>query len=696
MRRLLTLVLLLAAPVAAHAAPNVVKSARSGSWSESTTWVDGKVPAAGDKVLVRVGHTVTYDVKSVAVIRSLFIVGTLTFTPDKDTELNVGLIKIQHGEELDENGFDCSTHPKDEKPLPKFDTARPGFTTACLCCDGKPTLLVGTPETPIAAGRSAKIRLHYIDGMDKESCPAIVCCGGRMDFHGQPMSRTWVKLGKDATGTELTLSEAVRGWRVGDRVIVTTSAGSHNTKGTEVRTIRAIADATVSLDRALESHHAGEGEFRTEVANLTRNVVIESASPEGVRGHTMYHKGSAGSINFAEFRHLGKKGLLGRYPIHFHLCRDTMRGSSVVGASVWDSHNRWVTIHGTEYLVVRDCVGYQSTGHGYFLEDGTEVYNVLDRNLAVQALEGVAPPKQPLPFDKNEGAGFWWANSHNTFTRNVAAECDGYGFRFEATPQAGPFVKPKKGEPRPEPFDLRLSVRQPNGQREAMDIRTMPFVRFDGNEAHHIGTYGLNLGQDSGGVGPERDRPFVVRDMKIWFCGRGYTVDVPHVRIDGLRIHRCGYEVYRSRFVGQDYRDVRFTGISGKYTMASLEDYRAIGQLNRSRLPGFPQGTGAGGTAFAGAEIEVAKLEPIDKLTPITVITHVRKDGDNLVVRGTTSDNGVLKRVTVNGLTAKVAANGEWEVTLATKAGAVKLTAQAEDAVGNAEKTPHELTVVVR
>ena len=42
------------------------------------------------------------------------------------------------------------------------------------------------------------IRLAYVDGMDRETCPAIVCCGGRMDFHGAPMSRTWVKLGATA------------------------------------------------------------------------------------------------------------------------------------------------------------------------------------------------------------------------------------------------------------------------------------------------------------------------------------------------------------------------------------------------------------------------------------------------------------------------------------------------------------------
>ena len=59
--------------------------------------------------------------------------------------------------------------------------------------------------------------------------------------------------------------------------------------------------------------------------------------------------------------------------------------------------------------------GYKSLGHGFFLEDGTEVYNLIDRNLAVQALEAKPLPKQVLPFDKNDGSGFWWANSLNSF-----------------------------------------------------------------------------------------------------------------------------------------------------------------------------------------------------------------------------------------------------------------------------------------
>src|SRR5262249_53795317 len=46
-------------------------------------------------------------------------------------------------------------------------------------------------------------------------------------------------------------------------------------------------------------------------------------------------------------------------------------------------------------------------------------------------------------------------------------------------------------------------------------------------------------------------------------------------------------------------------------------------------------------------------LDPIDDLAPTTVVTHVRREGTRCVVRGTTADNGVVKRVVVNGKEAK-------------------------------------------
>src|SRR5262249_34103683 len=134
----------------------VIRSANSGLWSSSDTWAGGKVPGPGSRVLVRTGHTIIYDVKMTDPVRAVFVSGALRFDPDGETLLAVGLLKVQPGESTAEEGFDCDAHvemPKDGAP--------------------RPALEVGTPDKPV--GKSATIRLVYLDGMDKESCPAIVC-----------------------------------------------------------------------------------------------------------------------------------------------------------------------------------------------------------------------------------------------------------------------------------------------------------------------------------------------------------------------------------------------------------------------------------------------------------------------------------------------------------------------------------------
>jgi hypothetical protein len=525
--------------------PPIVRTANSGAWSAPATWEGGKLPGENARVLIRAGHRVTYDVQATRPIRSLTVSGTLSFARDRDTQLDVGLIKVQAGEDCTEEGFAC-------------DAAHPAADVARLA---EAALEVGTPEEPIPAGRTALIRLVYVDGLDRDSCPAIVCCGGRMDFHGAPLSRAWVRLGATANKGDgvITLSEPVSGWKAGDRIIVTmtgiapTSGQSHpgsDPKGTttEERTIVAIDGARLTLSAPLEHEHLGAGLYRGEVANLSRNVVVESANPQaGKRGHTMYHRGSAGSISYAEFRHLGKEGILGRYALHYHLCGDTMRGSYVLGASIWDSANRWLTIHGTNYLVVRDCVGYKSKGHGFYLEDGSEVYNVLDRNLAVGARPAKPLPKQALAFDRNDGAGFWWANCLNTFTRNVATENGLYGFRYEAM---APLVLP---------------IRQPDGSYKKIDIRTLPFVRFDDNEGHsQTGLYDVKLGTsgDKDGVGPDTRHPFIIRNLLIWNGHYAFDTRMPSVLIEGLRLHNTVYGYRAMNCENHVYRNITISGRS--------------------------------------------------------------------------------------------------------------------------------------
>ena len=119
-----------------------------------------------------------------------------------------------------------------------------------------------------------------------------------MDFYGAPMSRTWVKLGADANpnDTTITLSEPVTGWNVGDEVIVTggpRGGDIEDESPTEERTIKAIDGTTITLDSPLKKIHWGGGEFRSEIANLSRNVIVESADPNGEPAATPCTTGAA-------------------------------------------------------------------------------------------------------------------------------------------------------------------------------------------------------------------------------------------------------------------------------------------------------------------------------------------------------------------------------------------------------------------
>ena len=531
------------------------RTVKSGNWSDPTTWENNRPPQAGDRVQVRPGHSVVYDVapdKCTFALRMLHVGGSLSFSRTASTRLDVGLLKVQPGDVCSEDGFVCHVEPslaavekKDSsKPMPDF----PAVATPA-------ELIIGTTDEPIPAGVSATIRLVYFEGADKETTPAIVTCGGRWDVHGAPMSRTWLKLSKPMAAGEkvAVLEEAVTGWRRGDRVILTSSHPQEymedkegkDATGTEERIIESIDGATITFAQPVKYEHVASQAGRCEVANLSRNVVIESADPQGVRGHTMYHRRSEGSISYAEFRHLGKQGVLGKYPIHFHLLRDGMRNQGgVIGASIWDSKNRFMAIHGTDYLLVRDCIGYKSVGHGFFLEDGTEQYNVLDRNLAVQALQGKRLPNQVLTFDANDGAGFWWANGRNTFTRNVAAENHKYGFRFE-------IGKVRSGAP-------IMSIRQPDGSFADKDVRTIPFLRFEDNESHSEGLYSFFFGDDpAGSVTSDIQHPFIARNLRAWqthYCLRSNTT---HFLMENFEVYDGVYGVYHPDYNAHVYRDIK-------------------------------------------------------------------------------------------------------------------------------------------
>jgi hypothetical protein len=564
-----------------------LRSVKSGPWSAPDTWDAKRVPKEGDRVLIGGKTRVRFDADSPAVIRYLQVAGVLSFARDRSTTLNVGVITIQSTEEYAETSFDCHANVEEKKHEPA-----PGERAA---------LEVGTAQDPIPHPYTARIRLHLAAGMDKKDGPAIVCCDGRMDFHGAAMNRTWLNLGKNAVpgDNRIVLSEAVTGWRVGDEVLLTAAKRSSararradaDASGSETRRIARIDGLALRLDKPMAQEHLGEGEFRCEVANLSRNVIIESADPRRGRGHTMYHRHCAGGISYARFAHLGQEGMLGRYPIHYHLVGATMRGSSVIGVAIVDSHNRWVTIHGTHFLVVRDCVGYRSIGHGFFLEDATEVYNLLDRNLGVQANQGKRLPEQVLPFDPNDGAAFWWSNGRNSFTRNTACENEEYGYRYDIQ--------------KSESFNPTLPILMPDGTRKPIDVRTIPLFRFDGNEAHTEGLYGMVVAANGNNqpddairnetmlhaiqaidwTGPDTQHPHVIRNLKIWNAHYGFRPHSPSMLMENIRIHKVAYGIYRPTFDNQVFKNLHLSQAGSEPFNRGMDD--ASAQWGRISVDGL-------------------------------------------------------------------------------------------------------------
>jgi hypothetical protein len=228
-------------------------------------------------------------------------------------------------------------------------------------------------------------------------------------------------------------------------------------------------------------------ELRAAVGLLTRNIRIVSGGADATDlpteescktrtdgpdtnpcyfgGHTVFRQGAQVQIQGAEFFQLGQGGRIAHYGVHFHHARKT-QDTFVVDSSMWDSMTRWLVLHGTHDVNVSRNVGYKSIGHGFYLEDGTEINNKLLANLGVYAraaVEAVAdngtvsaqrdnPRRVPgilvakdapkgetsfvLPWrvDADQPTVFWIMNGWNDFQYNHAAGAGACGICYWFVP----------------------------------------------------------------------------------------------------------------------------------------------------------------------------------------------------------------------------------------------------------------------
>jgi len=163
-------------------------------------------------------------------------------------------------------------------------------------------------------------------------------------------------------------------------------------------------------------------------------------------GHTLVRQGfQSFQVQGVEFRQLGQGGRIMHYPLHFHLARKTPANTFVEDCSVNESMTRWYVIHGTQGVTLARNVGWQSIGHGYYLEDGTETDNNLYSNIGIFARAAIGNVQNPRrvpgilagggnasanpPFNSDfaNPSVFWIMNGWNDFQYNMASGANACG-----------------------------------------------------------------------------------------------------------------------------------------------------------------------------------------------------------------------------------------------------------------------------
>lgn len=519
---------------------------RSGHWSDPNIWPDGKVPGADARVIISPTTTVIYDLQSDVRYDAIEIQGSLNFATDINTRMIVDVLMVM---------------PEGNLTIGTADAPVSEDVVSEIIFRGDTALKTGTLENP---------------GIDPGQYGKGLIAFGTVTFHGAAKDPTFVRLGEDAKAgdTVLNVDQLPVGWRVGDRLVVpdtrqialTQSNPSFTSQAEEV-VITAINGRQLSISKPLSYDHAGprdaqgnvgavEQSMLPHIANLTRNVVLRSETPDNLmrRGHTMFLHRADLDLQNAAFEGLGRtttairSGIdstrydehgnpthigtnqVGRYSIHLHRVwgaenpENTGYQGKIVGSVIEDFVKWGVAVHDTHYFLIQSNIAYAGRGNSlgqyngvasaaFATEEGNESYNEFDGNFVIHTKAGDSQRILGSPgvsigglFNKNETArdGFWFRGQHNYVTNNVVANAPDFAYNYNGHYVTGLLKVPKfRGADMmdPEQYD----VWNPNANRDAngkiIGVQEgLPVLKSSGNEAYGATGQGLWISRPQGDI----------------------------------------------------------------------------------------------------------------------------------------------------------------------------------------------------
>uniref|UniRef100_A0A2I3LMR7 hyaluronoglucosaminidase n=1 Tax=Papio anubis TaxID=9555 RepID=A0A2I3LMR7_PAPAN len=426
--------------------------------------------------------------------------GSYTFEKDFSRGLNVRVIDQDTAKILESERFDTHEYHNESRRLQEFLRFQdPGRIVAIAVGDSAAkSLLQGTIQmiqerlgSELIRGlgyRQAWALVGVIDG-GSTSCNESVrnyenhSSGGKAlaqrEFYtvdGQKFSVTayseWIEgvslsgfRVEVVDGVKLNLLDDVSSWKPGDQIVVAST--DYSMYQAEEFTLLPCSECShfqVKVKETPQFLHMGEiidgVDMRAEVGILTRNIVIQGEVEDSCYaenqcqffdydtfgGHVMIMKNfSSVHLSYVELKRMGQQQM-GRYPVHFHLCGDVdykggyRHATFVDGLSIHHSFSRCITVHGTNGLLIKDTIGFDTLGHCFFLEDGIEQRNTLFHNLGL-----LTKPGTLLPTDRNNSmcttmrdkvfgnyipvpatdcmavSTFWIAHPNNNLINNAAA-----------------------------------------------------------------------------------------------------------------------------------------------------------------------------------------------------------------------------------------------------------------------------------
>jgi G8 domain len=345
-----------------------------------------------------------------------------------------------------------------------------GRETGCL--DSDPSCS-GTSWTRLNANALPKATSITVDGMLdwKEGDQVIITSTDFMPSHAEVLT-----LSADAApsggSTTLTFATTPIKWPHNGMKFDLSSNAFPGIQRLGLNITSADTRASVGLLSERSIRIVSEGDTLPQTVDPSTTTFPPPSSGYFYGGHTLVRQGFLlYQVQGVEFYQLGQGGDIMHYPVHFHMDRQTIPTggtapvSFVKDCSIWDSMTRWIVIHATQGVKLARNVGYQSIGHGYYLEDGTETGNQLYSNLGVLARGAVRNAQNPrsvpgilttedtscpahnitctsgydnFPFysDANHPSVFWIMNGMNDFQYNMAAGASTCGACYWFVPGA--------------------------------------------------------------------------------------------------------------------------------------------------------------------------------------------------------------------------------------------------------------------